>query len=64
MKYYRNKFGFEIIEQRQAYNDDDDDDDDDKLYYYMRLDLSKLSGGKMKKKRILFTRKRRKLRKI
>jgi len=71
MKYYRNKFGFEIIEQRANY--DSDDEEDTELYYYMRLDLSKVSGGKMKKKksikrknkkRVLSTRKRRKLRKI
>lgn len=77
MKYYRDKFGFEIISQREAY--DSDDEDDEELYYDMRLDLSKVSGGKMKKryrkkiktikrntksKRILSTRKRRKLRKF
>ena len=71
MKYYRNKFGFEIIEQRANY--DSDDEEDTELYNYMRLDLSKVSGGKMKKKksikrknkkRVLSTRKRRKLRKI
>ena len=77
MKYYRDKFGFEIIEQRQSY--DSDDEEDEELYYNMRLDLTKVSGGKMKKryrkkhktikkntkaKRILSTRKRRKLRKF
>lgn len=77
MKYYRDKFGFEIISQREVYDSDDEDDED--LYYDMRLDLSKVSGGKMKKryrkkhktikkntkaKRILSTRKRRKLRKF
>ena len=77
MKYYRDKFGFEIIEQRQSY--DSDDEEDEELYYNMILDLTKVSGGKMKKKyrkkhktikkntkakRILSTRKRRKLRKF
>lgn len=47
MKYYRDKFGFEIISQREVYDSDDEDDED--LYYDMRLDLSKVSGGKMKK---------------
>jgi len=75
MKYYKNKFGFEIIEQHVTYDSDDEEDND--LYYYMRLDLSNVSGGKMKKryrkktikrnikrKRIISTRKRRKLRKF
>ena len=75
MKYYKNKFGFEIIEQHIT--DDSDDEEDNELYYYMRLDLSNVSGGKTKKryrqktikknkkrKRIISTRKRRKLRKI
>lgn len=74
MKYYRDKFGFEIMSQRETY--DSDDEDDEELYYVMRLDLSKVSGGKMKKryrksikrntksKRVLSTRKRRKLRKF
>lgn len=70
MKYY-SKFGFEIIEQKVHY--DSDDEEDTELYYKMRLDLSKVSGGKMKKKkslkrkykkRISSTRKRRKLRKF
>lgn len=77
MKYYRDKFGFEITTQRESYDSDDSDDEDDgQIYYRMRLDLSKVSGGKMKKryrksikrntkrKRILSTRKRRKLRKF
>lgn len=77
MKYYRDKFGFEIISQRETY--DSDDENDEELYYDMRLDLSKISGGKMKKryrkkiktikrntrnKRTHSTRKRRKLRKF
>ena len=77
MNYYKDKFGFEIIDKRETY--DSDDEDDIELYYDMRLDLSKISGGKMKKthrksmksvkrktktKRILSTRKRRKLRKF
>ena len=76
MKYYRDKFGFEITSQRESYDSDDSDDESDgQIYYRMRLDLSKVSGGKMKKryrkntkrntkrKRIISTRKRRKLRK-
>lgn len=47
IKYYRDKFGFEIISQREVYHSDHEDDED--LYYNMRLDLSKVSGGKMKK---------------
>lgn len=74
MNYYKDKFGFEITTQREGY--DSDDEDDGQMYYRMRLDLSKVSGGKMKKrnrkntkrnmkrKRILSTRKRRKLRKF
>lgn len=69
MKYYR-KFGFEIMEKIVNY--DSDDEEDTEPYYYMKLDLSKVSGGKMKKKslkrknkkRVSSTRKRRKLRKI
>lgn len=48
MKYYRDKFSFQIISQREVYDSDDEDDED--LYYDMRLDLSKVSGGKMKKR--------------
>lgn len=77
MNYYRNKFGFEITNTSTAY--DSDGEEDSSPYYDMRLDLSKVSGGKMKKryrkknktikrntksKRILSTRKRRKLRKF
>jgi GNAT superfamily N-acetyltransferase len=69
MKYYRDKFGFEIIEQSKYYDSDDEDDD---FYYDMRLELSKISGGKIKKrksnkrrnKKVSSTRKRRKLRKF
>ena len=75
MNYYRDKFGFEIISQREVYDEDEDDTD---LYYDMSLDLSRVSGGKLKKryrknrtikrntksKKNLSTRKRRKLRKF
>lgn len=73
MTYYRDKFGFEIIEQNQNYDSDDSDDEGDELYYDMMLDLSKISGGKIKKKKsikrrnkkkVSSTRKRRKLRKF
>ena len=77
MEYYRNKFRFEIIEEKKYYDSDEDsDDDEEKLSYYsMRLDLSKVSGGKIhkknkskkrniKNKKIVSTRKRRKLRKF
>lgn len=77
MKYYRDKFGFEIISQSETY--DSYDEDDEELYYAMSLELSKVSGGKIKKRyrkkiktikrntksdRIHSTRKRRKLRKF
>lgn len=44
MKYYKDKFGFEIISESEVYNSDDEDDED--LYYDMRLDLLKVSGEK------------------
>ena len=54
MNYYKNKFGFEITSTKMSYDDDDsdDEDDDDKQpYYFMRLDLSRVSGGKKKNKK-------------
>ena len=41
MKYYHDKFGFEIINTQTSY--DSDDEEDSTPYYYMRLDLSKVS---------------------
>lgn len=73
MKYYRDKFGFEVTETKTSYDSDDSDDEDSIPYYFMSLDLSKVSGGKKKKnksmkrnkrKKVLSTRKRRKLRKF
>lgn len=73
MKYYRDKFGFEVINTKTSYDSDDSDEEDSVPYYFMRLDLSKVSGGKKrknksikrnKKKKVLSTRKRRKLRKF
>lgn len=74
MKYYRNKFGFEVVSTKMSY-DSDNSDDEDEPYYNMRLDLSNVSGGKIRKrnksikrnikrKKVLSTRKRRKLRKF
>jgi len=71
MKYYRDKFGFVVTNTTMSYDSDESDDDDAMPYYFMRLDLSKVNGGKKKKnksmkrnkrKRVLSTRKRRKLR--
>ena len=48
MKYYRDKFGFQVTSTRTSYDSDDDSDDEGVSipYYYMTLDLSKVSGGK------------------
>ena len=57
MNYYRYKFGFEITSQRTSYDSDDSDDEDGgELYYNMRLDLSRVSGGKKKIKNKSFKR--------
>ena len=48
MKYYRNKFGFEIMSTKMSYDSDEDKDEvgglyyDEGPYYFMRLDLSQL----------------------
>jgi hypothetical protein len=61
MKYYHDKFGFEIINTQTSY--DSDDEEDSTPYYYMRLDLSKVSGGN-KKNVLKKTNKRRKRRSV
>jgi hypothetical protein len=61
MNYYRNKFGFEVVSTKMSY-DSDNSDDEDELYYNMRLDLSNISGGKIRKRNKSI--KRRKLKKI
>lgn len=51
MNYYK-KFGFVMTSSKVSVDSDDSDDEDDsQLYYNMRLDLSKISGGKSKKRR-------------
>ena len=52
MYYYRDKFGFEITSTKTSYDDDDDDDDDASptTYYFMRLDVSKVTGGRRRKR--------------
>lgn len=49
VNYYRNKFGFEITSTKKSYDSDDSDDDDNEPYYNMRLDLSRVTGGKKRK---------------
>ena len=61
MKYYRDKFGFEITSSQISY--DSDDEEDSSPYYNMRLDLSKVSGGN-KKNVLKKTNKRRKRRSV
>jgi len=51
IKYYRDKFGFEVIDQSQIYDSDDSDDEGGEFYYDMRLDLTKVSGGNIKKRK-------------
>jgi len=51
MKYYKNKFGFNVSEQNTTYDSDADSDDEGEPYYHMTLDLSQVSGGKRKRKR-------------
>jgi hypothetical protein len=46
MNYYKDKFGFTILEQNTSY---DSDDEDGEPYYLMTLDLSTI-GGKKKNK--------------
>jgi N-acetylglutamate synthase-like GNAT family acetyltransferase len=86
VNYYHNKFGFEVINIKTTNdsdydsddNSDDESDEEHSRYYYMMLDLSRVSGGKIKRnikskminksikkrKRKNSTRKRRKLRKF
>jgi len=61
MQYYRDRFGFQLIDTIFSYDSDEDSDDEKEPYYFMRLDLSKISGGNKKKNRTLKkTNKRRK----
>jgi hypothetical protein len=48
MNYYKNKFGFTIVEENTSYDSDDDSEDEGEAHYLMTLDLSSLSGGKKK----------------
>jgi|LakMenEpi03Aug12_release.lakeMendotaPanAssembly.Ray.scaffolds.fasta_scaffold342485_2 hypothetical protein len=51
VKYYKNKFGFEVSEQKTIYDSDAESDDEGESYYYMTLRLSTVSGGKKRRKR-------------
>ena len=49
MNYYKNKFNFEIIEETIVEDSDADSEDEEEGYYYMRLDLSRITGGKKRR---------------
>jgi len=48
MNYYKDKFNFDIIEETIV-EDSDDSGDEGEGYYFMRLDLSRITGGKKRK---------------
>lgn len=66
MNYYKNKFGFQVINQKTAYDSDDDSDDESSgiTYYTMTLDLSSVYGGRKNKKRTLKRNNRKSKRKL
>jgi len=61
MNYYR-RFGF-IVTKSYTAEDSDDSDDEGDMHYKMRLDLSRITGGKKKKIRTLKRKTRRAKRK-
>ena len=51
MNYYK-KLGFVVTSSKTSYDSDEDSDDEEDvhLYYHMELDLSRVSGGKKKRR--------------